>query len=124
LSESWAYREIIANLGGGDKPEQKEDPPLTGYTALLADALDKALEVIGRSGRDVLYGILDARYGLKPVDIPEKTGQYMSALRDILGSSATVVEKYALSHIKDKTGVDAHTMEEAVEKLKTMYPDE
>jgi hypothetical protein len=44
----------------------------------------------------------------------------LSALRDILDSSANVVEQFDLAEIKEKTGVEAHTLEEAVQKLKQM----
>jgi len=74
--------------------------------------------MVGRSGREVLYGLMETRYNLQPSDIATKPGVYASALRDILAGSASIVEKHMLVLVKEKTGIQAHTLEEAVAKLK------
>ncbi len=118
MSDSWAYKEIAGGIASDiDRQKAVVRPPLTGDAALLAGAFDAALEMIGRSGREVLYGLMEQRYGLKPTDIPTKPGVYMSALGAILARSASVVEKYVLDLVKEKTGIEAHTLEEAVAKL-------
>jgi hypothetical protein len=119
LSDYWAYKEIAAGIASDiRKKDVNVRPALTGNAAMLADAFNTALSMVGRTGRDVLYGLMESRYELQPADIAEKPGVYMSALRDILDSSANVVEKFVLAEIKEKTGVEAHTLEEAVQKLK------
>jgi len=119
LSDSWLYKDVAGEIAGElSKKKTDSKPQLTKEAALLSEALDTALEMVGRNGRDVLYGLLETRYGLKAGEIQTKPGAYMSALRDILDSAANVVERIALSNLKERTGVDAHTFEEAAEKLK------
>ena len=121
-SDSWALKELAGSLQqASESTAVRDEEPLKGYRALLVESADAALEMIGRSGREVLYGIMERRYDLRPRDIVDKTGLYASALRDLLGSSCTVVEHYILMRVKDKTGIEAHTLEEAVFKLKKAY---
>ncbi len=125
VSDSWAYKELAESITAENKKKVPEPaPPLKGYTALLVNSLDDALEMVGRSGRDVLYGVLENRYALRSGDISTRTGTYMSALRDLLGSSATVVERYVLREVREETGIEAHTLEEAVAKLKKKFGED
>ncbi len=121
--DSWALKELadVLKEGSAQATARVEEPELKGYRALLADSLDHALEMVGRSGREVLYGLLERRYGLRRGDIVDKPGLYVSALRDLLGNSCTVVERSVLRSIKDATGIEAHTLEEAVFLLKQRY---
>ena len=124
LSEdSWALKELADALkeGSAQRSEVVGAPELKGYRALLAESLDHALEMVGRSGREVLYGLLERRYDLRRGDIVDKPGLYVSALRDLLGNSCTLVERSILASVKEATGIEAHTLEEAVFKLKERF---
>ena len=126
-SDSWALKELADHLIKSSEETaqlQVQEPPLEGYRAFLAESLEEALEMVGRSGREVLFGILEKRYDLRRKDIVDKTGLYLSALRDLLGSSSTVVERQMLSSIRDRMGIDAHTLEEAVFKLRKRYGEQ
>ena len=117
--DSWAYEEIASEIASEvAKRKPAHAPPLTGNAALLSEAFDRALEMVGTSGREALFGFMETRYGIHPADIQTKPGIYMSAMRDLLDSAANVVERTAPKNLKDKTGVDAHTLEEAIEKLR------
>ncbi len=120
-SDSWALRELAEQIKGSDEAEIRPQENLSGYRAVLVASLDKALEIVGRSGREVIYGLMERRYGLRAEDIVTKPGVYVSGLRDLLGSSCIVVEKHALAEIRDAEGIDAHTIEDAVFKLKKKY---
>jgi hypothetical protein len=122
-SDSWALKDLVESISKKDtsKIVPEESVILTGYQAVLVKSLEQALEMIGRTGREVLYGLLERRYALKPVDIANKTGVYISALRDVLGSSCDVIEKYMLSQVREETGVEANSLEEAVFKLKKKW---
>jgi hypothetical protein len=122
-SDSWALKDLVDSLSKKDSDNDKveESTVLTGYKAILANSLEQALEMIGRTGREVLYGLLEKRYELRREDIANKTGIYMSALRDVLGGSCDVIEKYMLSQIREETGVVANSLEEAVFKLKKKW---
>jgi hypothetical protein len=120
-SDSWALKELAEHIKGSGEVEVRPEKKLTGYKAVLVGALDRSLEMVGRSGREVIYGLMERRYGLYTEDIVNKPGVYVSALRDLLGSSCTVVEKNALAEIRELEGIEAHTFEEAVFRLKKKY---
>src|SRR5689334_6049119 len=114
MSDSPFLRELVENIRRSTPEKTSEQrPALTGYRGLLASCLDQALDMIGRGGKDVLYGLLEVRYNLRSADIASNPGVYMSALRDVLGSSCQVIEKYMLSRIQDETGIQANSLEEA-----------
>ena len=122
-SDSWALKDMVESLNKKDPSASVPEASviLTGYQAILVKSLEQALEMIGRTGREVLYGLLERRYALRPVDIANKTGLYISALRDVLGSSCDVIEKYMLGQVREETGVEANSLEEAVFKLKKKW---
>lgn len=122
-SDSWALKELAEHIKGAGEPETRPQERLTGYRAVLVTSLDKAMEIVGRSGREVIYGLMERRYGLRAEDIVTKPGVYVSGLRDLLGSSCIVVEKHVLAEIRQTEGIDAYTIEDAVFKLKKKYGD-
>ena len=121
-SDSWAVKELADLLrSSAQVPPPEDTSKLTGYRALLVESLDTALDMVGRTGKEVLYGMLEARYTLHKRDLADKPGVYLSALRDLLGSSCDVIERYILSQVKERSGVEAHTIEEAVFRLRAKY---
>src|SRR5690242_6291336 len=95
------------------KEETKQLPPDTPfYVAIVVEAFDHALDMTGRIGKDVLYTILEQRHDIRPIDIPFRPGEFVSALRSLLESSALVIESYMLAHIKEMTGVSGWSLEE------------
>jgi len=100
------------------KRDYKLDPDSPKHVVILTEALDHALEMIGRTGKEVLFAILEERYGLGPTDIVTRPGQFMSALQHLLGNSALVIETDMLLFIKEKRAVRGWSLEDAVDKLK------
>jgi hypothetical protein len=96
-------------------------PNTPEYIVVTVEALDNALDMIGRTGKEVLYAMLEERYELRPTDIALKPGQFMSALRHLLGNSALVIETFMLYNIDEKTRVRGWSLEDAVYKLKAAY---
>lgn len=122
MSDSWALRELAEKVRKESGPEPTVvQPALTGYVAIVVGALDSSLEMIGRTGTQVLHQIFYERYGLRRDDVVRRTGAYMSALKDMLGSSAAVIEKYMLRQLEEETGVRANSLEEATHLLKNQW---
>ncbi len=123
MSDSWALRELAGKLRKEEQAEPKTEivPTFTGYVAVVVKALDNSLQMIGRTGSQVIHQIFYERYGLKREDAALKTGTYMSALKDMLGSSAPALERYMLREIEEETRIKAPTIEEAVHLLKAHF---
>jgi len=100
----------------------KFEPDTPRYAVVVIEALDHALVIIGRTGKEALYAMLEERYGLRPADIASKPGQFVSALQHLLGHSALVIEKEMLAWINETTPVRGSSLEDAVDKLKAAYP--
>jgi len=103
--------------------DYKLEPNTPQYIVVLIEALDHALDMIGRTGKEVLYAMLEERYELRPTDIALRPGEFMSALRHLLGHPALVIESEMLAWIKETTEVKGWSLEDAVDKLKAAYPD-
>ncbi len=83
----------------------------------VLECLDEALEVMGRTGVEVFFGVLHGRYGMTRDDIVESPGKFMSVLKLVLDSSALVLEGYALAAFERRTKISASSLEEAVSLL-------
>jgi len=105
------------------KSDHKLDPNSPRHVVVLTEALDHALEMIGRTGKEVLFAILEERYGLRSTDIESRPGEFMSALKHLLGNSALVIETDMLLSIREKTTVRGSSLEDAVDKLKAAYQE-
>jgi len=79
----------------------------------MVNALNYALDITGRVGKEVLLRMLEERHGLLPEYFLDRPGEFMGALMDLLGSSCAVLELEMLNYIKQETGVAAPNVEEA-----------
>jgi hypothetical protein len=82
--------------------------------ALVSQSIDNALDLMGRTGRDIFLEILDKKSGMTKDRMAETPHRLMTTLELIFDSSAAVIEEYALRGIKERTGIEASTLEEAV----------
>ena len=128
MTDSWLLQELAEKIESADELRKRaavrhisQQPP---YVAVLTDALDEALKVVGRSGSDVVDTVLIGRYGLHKEDIAYNPGEYMSAMKDILDAGCEVLEKVMLEEIRKETGIVAMTMEEAVFKVRGYYGEQ
>ncbi|HEV2226160.1 MAG TPA: hypothetical protein VGR56_05070 [Nitrososphaerales archaeon] len=87
--------------------------------AVAIQSIDNALDVMGRTWRDVFFEILDRRYGITKDWIAESPDRLRTTLKLIFANSASVIERYALREIKERTGVEASSLEEAVAMIET-----
>ena len=125
MTDSWLLEELAGEIESADEerrrtvkqPTQRQPP----YVALLTGVLDEALEVVGRSGSEVVDAVLIGRYGIHKEDIAYNPAEYMSAMKDILDAGCEVLEKVMLEEIRKETGIVAMSMEEAVFKVKGYY---
>jgi len=117
--DSW-FKEIIEKIGEEDSRATVAPirPQATGMRLVMANALNHALDITGRMGKEVLLRMLDDRYGLLPEHFMDKPGEFMGALRDLLGSSCSVLELEMLRFIRQETGINAPNVEEAAFLMK------
>jgi len=93
----------------------------TGAALVLVRALDYALDVVGRMGKEVILSMLEEEHGLRVGDMLARPGPYISALRHILGESYGVVEMRMLQKVEKETGLRDRDLESTVELLKRNY---
>ena len=117
--DSWVLRELAERI---DAKESREAPQkksrASGAALVVMNAVNYALEVTGRTGKEVLYSMLERQYGVVTEEIILKPGPFMSALSDLLGPGAHVLEREMLGYIRAETGVVAHNLEEATDLLR------
>ena len=128
LTDSWLLEELAEKIESADEARTRarghtlrQWPP---YVTLLTGALDEALQVVGRSGSEVVDTVLIGRYGLHKEDIAYNSGAYMSAMKDILDAGCEVLEKVMLEEIRKETGIVAMSMEEAVYRVKGYFGEQ
>jgi hypothetical protein len=85
---------------------------------VVMSCVEKAFDVMGRTGNEVFFQILQSRYGITKSDIVDSPGAFTSTLKVMLDSSASVLMSYALDELIQRLGVKASTLEEAIAILK------
>jgi hypothetical protein len=63
--------------------------------------LDRALDVYGKSVKQVVYWNLETMFGVKKESIPNNPGEFVETLDKIFGSGATIVKKTILIHMEE-----------------------
>jgi hypothetical protein len=104
-------------------PEPQKETPLVSqskddWRRVVFESIDDALSVMGRTGRDVFYEILERRYGLHKSEMADSPGRLMSTLKVMFDRTSRVFEIHALENIAEKTGIRAGSLEEAVDMLR------
>jgi len=103
--------------------EQSEGLPDVGdYRDIVHKAVDKALEIVGKDGKQVLLTLLENRYGLREEEIPDHPRAFIDLLELDLGSSAYTVEKEVMKEIRKVAAVRGENLYSVVEVLKEEYP--
>ena len=125
MTDSWLLEELAGKIAAADAAKKQEVLPSPArhppYVEVLVGALDEALKVVGRSGADAVDAVLSGRYGLHKEDLAYNPGAYMSAMKDILDAGCDVLQKLMLEEIRQKTGVVAFSMEEAVFRVRGYF---
>jgi hypothetical protein len=85
---------------------------------MITSCVESALDLMGRTGKDVFFELLWRRHGVTKDDIIDNPGKFMTALKVLLDSSAFVLETYALDEIERNLKISAYSLEDAIAKLR------
>ena len=116
---------ILTERGSADSrveivSPEKDTGELTPALRLeILMSINKAMEIMGRTGRDVFFEILQRRYGVSEVDIVDYPGKFMTALKLMFDTSAYVIESHILAEIYRNSGVKGVTLEDVLNTLKS-----
>jgi hypothetical protein len=76
-----------------------------GLKATLLEAIDEGLQnVLGKSGKELIYHQLLKKYGLKKEKIPEKPEVLAELLNTLFGYGAKIIENEIVNSINKKQG--------------------
>ena len=109
---------LARNFAAEDAGDTYYEDVTPEQRATNLQCVDEALDVMGRTGKEVFYEILLRRYGLDKDGIVDSPGRFMTSLKVLMEGSARVLELYALDEFEKKLGISASTYEEAVATLK------
>jgi len=73
---------------------------------LLEEAIDHGLNVIGTSGKQMLFFHLERDYSMKKSEITRKPEVFAVAVQKIFGAGAPVLEKLILKNVCSKLGLE------------------
>jgi len=103
--DDFFLRELVKDLKRAGAENTAKPVQATGATLVLIRALDYALDVVGRMGKEVILSTLEERNGLRAEDILTQPGSFINALRVLLGESCDVIEVSMLEKIEEETGL-------------------
>lgn len=128
--KSSEYREVISpvvsNFGGSVVTRQRETRSVpvreVGEMSLEKKAtvikcVEEAMNMMGRTGKEVFLEIVYRRYGVVIDDVVDAPQKFMYALELYHGHSASIMERHALDGIEQRLKVSASSLEEAVAAL-------
>jgi len=75
------------------------------FEKLFIEAVDEGLEVLGESGRQMIFFHLDKSYSIKKREIPKKPEAFATGLEKIFGAGASVLEKLIVKSLYSKLGL-------------------
>ncbi len=121
MSDFGALKDMAAHLRSQPQKKVEEVPlgELPDYATVILAALDDALIMIGRSGTQVFHDTMKQVYGYDRIDVAEKPGEYMSALKALLDSSSDMIEGYILREVYKTRNIRAGSIQDAIHMLKT-----
>ena len=67
-------------------------PLKTKFEAAVTEAMDDILSAFGNNNKQAIYRYLENRYGMKKEEIPFKIEDFASAIEQIFGSVAKLIE--------------------------------
>jgi len=85
------------------------EPKLTiqaSFEAILLEAVDEGMMVIGESPKAAMYVYIEGVYSLAKEEIPQRLQDFSSAVQKIFGSGGLVIEKLILRRLCEKLNVN------------------
>jgi len=76
------------------------------FSDVLLQAVDQALLVPGEMVRTAIYERIERSFQVKREEIPEKLPAFQSALRELLGAAAKVMEKLIAKNLYSRLGIN------------------
>ncbi len=93
----------------------------SSFRDAVLSCIDRALNIVGDSGRQVVYEALENRYGVKRDEIADHPDYLIKIMKVYLGSASEAVTKEALYWIKQGSGIESDDLLSAISELKKQY---
>ena len=75
------------------------------FDKLFIEAVDEGLDVLGESGRQMIFFHLEKSHSIKRHEIPKKPEAFATGLEKIFGAGASVLEKLIVKSLYSKLGL-------------------
>jgi len=82
------------------------------FDKLFIEAVDEGLDVLGESGRHMVFFHLERSCSIKRHEIPKKPEAFAAGLEKIFGAGASVIEKLIVKSLYSKLGLKYEDKEE------------
>jgi len=82
------------------------------FDKLFIEAVDEGLDVLGESGRQMIFFHLEKSYSIKRHEISKKPEAFAAGLEKIFGAGASVLEKLIVKSLYSKLGLKYEDKEE------------
>jgi len=82
------------------------------FEKLFIEAVDEGLDVLGESGRQMIFFHLEKICSIKRHEIPNKPEAFAAGLEKIFGAGASVLEKLIVKSLYSKLGLKYEDKEE------------
>jgi len=75
------------------------------FDKLFIEAVDEGLNVLGESGKQMIFFYLEKSYSIRRHEIPKKPEAFAVGLEKIFGAGASVLEKLIVKSLYSKLGL-------------------
>jgi hypothetical protein len=82
------------------------------FDKLFIEAVDEGLDVLGKSGRHMIFFYLEKSYSIRRHEIPKKPEAFAKGLEKIFGAGASALEKLIIRSLCTKFGIKYEEKEE------------
>ncbi len=83
-----------------DFPEIQLELQTNRFNEVFIDSINQTFTKLGTEIKPLLYSILETHYKLDEKNLPNRTADFVAALRQIFGASAALVEVEIMKNIR------------------------
>ena len=76
------------------------------FNEVLIEAIDSGLESIGRTGRALIYQVLESKYHVKQNEIPSKLEDFFKCLDYLFGAGGRILQEIIVKNLYRKLELD------------------